>query len=324
MSHEAGSPAHLIIKDLIPGTQYHMAIRNSDKCNTSEISNIASMTTRTNEPPFVSNPFRDRIMRDVASETRFYIGDVFSDPDLDELTYKILVTNPSIALARVSDDYLYINPLRSGITTMRLAADDGNSGCDTATFNVVVTLNHAPVFSGFATDLTLIPNIAVEISLENVYDPEGDYPLSFSVLPFRSDIITATVSGDKLTINPRRHGDVALQIRASDAHSASSIATINITVEQKYTSDKTDQLLAYPNPTSDILWYSFKLESEMAAVIIRIMDSSGRTVYQTQRENLSEGAHYNNINIQDWYSGIYYIQLVKNGKLYDMKKILKL
>ena len=313
------------VSGLNPDTQYYMAIRNSDQCYTSEISNVATITTRINRPPEVLNPLPKVGLRDVANETAFYIGDVFTDPDGDEMAYEISGGNVRIATARLADDMLLIRPIAAGETIFTLTADDGNTGRTTESFSLVVTQNQAPVFDGLVTELILIPSSEpIIINMEDyAYDPEGDYPLSFNTLPIRNDIIKVEVAGNTLTIDPQRHGNVALQVRASDAYLATSTATINITVEQKYAPDKYDELLVYPNPTNDILWYSFILNDKTASIIVRITDSSGRTVYQTPAENLSEGVHYNNVNIQSWSSGTYFVQLIRNDVLYDTKQIVK-
>jgi len=322
---EAGSTAQTTIAGLNPDTQYFIAIRNSDQCNTSEISNVASFTTRMNQPPIVINPLPNKTLRDVAKETSFYIGDVFNDPDGDEMTYAISGGNARVATARLTGDSLLINPIAAGITTFRLTADDGNTGRTTESFSLVVTQNQAPVFDELIADMTLIPfSDPITINLRNyAYDPEGDYPLSFYAHLVENDIVNVEINNGILTIDPRRHGNKTLQIRVSDTYSATSTATINITVEQKYAPDSSDHLLVYPNPTTDILWYSFVLNDKTASIIVRIIDSSGRIMYQTRAENLSEGAHYYNVNLQSWSAGIYFVQFLKNGKLHDTKKVVK-
>jgi len=284
------------------------------------------MITRGNKPPVASKPLSNKTLRDVAEETSFYIGNIFCDPDGDEMTYEVTVSNTSIATARTSGDYLFIKPSRFGNTYITLIADDKNTGRTPTRFSLEVTRNQSPVIEELVSGLILIPYsdpFIIDLK-DHTRDPEGDYPLSFNAFLSVSGIVNVDIKDGVLTIDPRRHGNVELQIRAADRYSATSApSTINIRVEQKYAPDQNSQLLVYPNPTSSTLWYSFVLNDKPASVTIRITDASGKTMFLTQAENLTEGAHYQNINIQNWSAGIYFVQYIKDGVLRDVKKIVK-
>ena len=138
-----------------------------------------------------------------------------------------------------------------------------------------------------------------------------------------NDVVRYTIDGSILTIYARNHGYVMLQITASDPYKARSFEMIHITVEQKYKPDDFDQLLVYPNPASDILWYSFIVKEKSASIYIQIVDSSGKIMYQTTNQEKSEGTHYNYVDISNFYDGIYLMQYIKDGKIVDTKKIVK-
>ena len=317
----------ITVSGFLPETEYCIAIRNVDNCNMSIISNVAIFTTRENIPPVMVNqlfPENAVTLRDVADETEYCVGEVFFDEDADELNYLISVENTNVATARTEGDMLYISPKSAGTTTLTLTADDNNTGFADYVFTLTVTQNHAPQFDGLITEMTLIPHTEpIVIDLANyAFDTEDD-PISFRVQTTDRDILIAEVEASLLTIDARGHGYVALRITAFDPYSAQTTETIHITVEQKYAPQRSGQILAYPNPTSDILWYSFILDKP-AAVTVRIVDTAGRSMLQTATENLSTGAHYYNINIQNWISGVYYVQYISDGEVVDVKRVVKL
>ena len=324
ISNPATIAMQTILSELDPHTTYYIAISYSAyPCHTSGISNIAAITTRTNLPPVVLRPLPDVTMRDVSNGKTFYVGDVFTDEDGDPITYEISVASAMIASAKIVGDSATITPRSAGTTTVTLTANDHNAGRTSTTLSLTILQNQNPVFSGLFPDTTLIPSSApIVVNLAKyASDPEDD-PITFSVQTNIYGIVHASINDDILTITPRRHGDVKLQVSATDLYAARITNTIQITVEQKYAPDKPDQLLIYPNPTTDILWYSFQL-SEPAQISICFVNSTGQIIFQTPAGKQSSGVYYSNIDLSGWSVGTYIIQLNKNGKTLDTKKIIK-
>jgi hypothetical protein len=313
-----------IVTGLQPGTLYYIAIRNSDnQCDVSAISNVATFTTRSNAAPVVTNPLPDITLRDVAKETAYYIGDVFTDDDGDDMIYEISVSSARVATARLKDNSVLIKPVAAGKTTLTLTADDGNTGRTSFSLSLNITQNHAPEFRGLLTDTTLIPKSGtIVIDLAKFASDPDDDPLLFYVQPTKSDVVNTDINGSILTIDPRHHGNETLLVTASDPYAAKNTKPIHITVEQKYAPDKANRLLVYPNPTNEILWYSYIL-SEPASVYINIVNSTGQIMYQTPVEKRTTGTYYNNVNLQNWGAGMYLVQYFIGGKLVDTKKVVK-
>jgi hypothetical protein len=182
--------------------------------------------------------------------------------------------------------------------------------------------NHAPVISGLPADTTLIPHQAISVVLSRYFtDVDGDY-LNYHYTLTPTGIANINVRGSTLTIDPKAHGDAVLQITASDPFAATIVASVNITVEQKYAPDKAGELLLYPNPTSDVLWYSYLLK-EPALIIVRIVNASGQTMFQTPAKRHQAGAYYYSIPLTDWSAGVYFVQYIEDGKTINTKKIVK-
>lgn len=320
----AGSLVQTVVYGLKPATTYYIAIRNTDlPCQQSPISNIVSVTTRINHAPVVSCPLPSITLRDVANETAFYIGDVFTDEDGDDMIYEIKVASTKIASAKINGDSLMIIPYNAGITQLTLTADDGNTGRTTFSLPLTVTKNQTPQFKGLISEITMIPSSApIIINLDDYASDPDDDTLNFSAIPGKKGIVNATIEGSILTIKPLLHGELELQVVASDPYLATATRTIHIIVEQKYAPDKNNELLLYPNPAKDVLNYSYTL-TESASINILVFNSSGQIILQTVPEKRSKGTNYENMKMNGWSAGVYIIKLMKNEKVLDVKKFVK-
>ena len=117
---------------------------------------------------------------DVDREKAFYIGDIFTDDDGDEMKYEISVVFGRIATARIKGDSALIEPKMAGNTKLTITADDGNTGRTSFSVSLNITKNQAPVIHGLITDITLVPftapavlTVAIEVALL-VHTPVSD------------------------------------------------------------------------------------------------------------------------------------------------------
>jgi hypothetical protein len=215
-----------------------------------------------------------------------------------------------------------LTPLTTYHVAIRSVGNIGDKSGISNTATLTTTDNHAPEINRFPADTTLIPYNSVSLDLSKcIKDIDGD-ELSYIYTLRPGGIVNARIRGNTLTIDPQYHGSVVLQLTASDPFAATVTTSVNIDVEQKYAPDKAGELLAYPNPTSDILWYSYIL-NESASVSIRIVNTIGQMMFQTPTEKLRSGTYYDNINLSDWDIGVYLVQYIKDGKTVDTKKVLK-
>ncbi len=203
----------------------------------------------------------------------------------------------------------------------------GNIGDRSAISNVAVfttNVNHAPKVTKQIPDITLIPHetpAIIDLS-QYITDEDGDQ-LSYKYSVDNDEIVNAEIMDNILTIDPQHFGIATLQLTATDPFGETVAITVHVTVELKYSPDKTGELLVYPNPVTDILNYSFILD-ESASVIIRIANVSGQVVYQIPATGLSAGKYYYSVDISAWSSGVYILQYISNGKTMDTKKVMKL
>ncbi|MDR1154879.1 MAG: S8 family serine peptidase [Bacteroidales bacterium] len=215
-----------------------------------------------------------------------------------------------------------LTPLTTYHLAIRSVGNIGDKSGISNTVTMTTTGNHAPEISGFPADTTLIPYQPITLDLSGyITDSDGD-ELNYAYILRPRGIVNVRVRGNILTIDPQHHGSVVLQLTASDPFEETVTASVNIEVEQKYAPDKSGELLAYPNPTSDILWYSYILD-ESASVSVRIVSAKGLTMFQAPAEKLRSGTYYYSVNLSGWTTGVYFVQYIRDGKTVDTKKVLK-
>jgi subtilisin family serine protease len=215
-----------------------------------------------------------------------------------------------------------LTPSKAYSVAVRSVGNVGDKSAISGTATFTALDNHAPAIKGLPADTILIPHNTVTVNLSGyITDIDGDR-LSYTCTVRPTNIVTASISGYILTLDPQLHGNAVLQLTASDPFAETVSASVDIVVEQKYAPDKAGELLVYPNPTSDILWYSYILK-EPASVSTRIVNAIGQTVFQTPAAKLQPGAFYHNINISGWGIGVYFVQYIRDGKAVDTKKVVK-
>jgi len=93
------------------------------------------------------------------------------------------------------------------------------------------------------------------------------------------------------------------------------VSTINSnTIENNLT------LEVYPNPTKNQTTVNFEIE-KLSKVIINVVDVLGRSVY-TNNTTLSKGKHLAILNVENYDTGIYYINTKIAGKTFTNKLVV--
>jgi hypothetical protein len=80
-------------------------------------------------------------------------------------------------------------------------------------------------------------------------------------------------------------------------------------------------LVAYPNPTHDVLNIEFVSENDETA-IVKMTDAAGRLIY-TESLNATSGANRTSINVADFATGVYLLQLESNNKFEKLRVIVE-
>ena len=154
---------------------------------------------------------------------------VFTDPDGDALTYTASSSASNIAGASISGSILTITPVAGGSATITITASDGMSGAASTTFTV--TVNRPPIVSNAIADQNLTAGgAAFTQDLNLVFsDPDGN-ALAYTTSSSASNIATAAVAGNMLTVTPVATGMVTITVNANDGRGGAASTTFKVTV----------------------------------------------------------------------------------------------
>src|SRR6056297_2758401 len=108
----------------------------------------------TNDPPVVSNPIGDQEYDEYFGSDAIDLNTVFSDPDLNTLTYTAVGSDASVVTVSVSASTLTIGEAGLGTSVITVTADDGLETAEHI-FNVTVNnVNDAPEVDNTIDDIT--------------------------------------------------------------------------------------------------------------------------------------------------------------------------
>ena len=192
-----------------------------------------------NDAPVVVNPIADLIVDEDADPSTIVLSDVFSDPEDNALTFRVVNNNTDLLLAEVSNDTLQLRYAADSSGTARLivSAADASSGSVSDTFNVTVNaVNDAPVVSSAIADLTVdedAPSTDDYVALNSVFtDIEGD-DLSFAVANNNTSLVTAAIDSEDnldLSFAANSAGDAQIIITANDGNGGTVQDTFTVTI----------------------------------------------------------------------------------------------
>ena len=174
----------------------------------------------------------------VGDETTTNSSGYFTDPDGDELTFAANSSDPSVATASVSGDFVTVTAHAEGTATITVIATDPGGLSATQDFAVTVTeesTNRAPRPSG------AIPNAHLTVGDETTTnssgyftDPDGD-ELTFAANSSDPSVTTASVSGDIVTLTAHAEGTATVTVIATDPGGLSATQDFAATVTEQGT-----------------------------------------------------------------------------------------
>ncbi len=177
--------------------------------------------TPVNDAPVLSSPFEDITRDEDFDSFEIEVESHFTDVDGDALTYGATSDVDVVSVRITSDDMLEITAtsMEFGSATITVTATDGDDETASGAFSLTVdSVNDVPVLGTSLPDLTRDEDFeAFTIDLSNHFsDPDGtglDYTVSG-----QSGIVTATVSGNMLTVESIQdvNGAATLRISATD------------------------------------------------------------------------------------------------------------
>ena len=189
-----------------------------------------------NRAPLVSAPIPDQALKLNGNDTATIdLGRHFADPDGDPLTFQAASSDSGVVSASVAGNVLTLAAVSAGASDVTVTAADPGGLSAARTFRATVEPppNRAPLVATPIPDhaLMLSGNATATIDLgRHFVDPGGD-PLAFQAASSDTGVVSASVTGNVLTLTAVSAGASDITITASDPGGLSAAQTFRATVE---------------------------------------------------------------------------------------------
>ncbi len=183
-----------------------------------------------NRPPTVANAVDDQSVA-VNATVDVDVSAVFTDLDNDTLTLSVTSSATATATATLTGTTLTLNGVALGTAQVTLAANDGNGGQASDTFDVTVT-SSPPVVASPIANIRIARVTSRDIDLTPVFsDPDRD-TLSYSASSSNTGRVTVSLTGSTLTVRGRALGTATVTVTAADPSGASVSNQFDVTVQR--------------------------------------------------------------------------------------------
>ena len=156
----------------------------------------------------------------------------FSDPDGDQLTFRVTSSDSGVVSALISESGLILVPVAAGTASVTVTATDPGGLSATQTFEVTVgAANRDPVTVGSIPDQRLTAGgspVTLDVA-SSFSDPDGDQ-LTFEASSSDSGVVRAVVSGTEVILIPAAAGTATVTVTATDPGGLSATQTFEVTV----------------------------------------------------------------------------------------------
>jgi len=171
----------------------------------------------TNDVPYVSAPVPDQVYQEYFASATIDLATVFSDPDLDPLTFSASSSDSEIVSVGISGSILSITEQGLGSSTITVTAEDLLASAEDEFDVTVENVNDAPEVANPLNDLTRDEGFGTEtVDLSSTFsDKDGD-ALTFNAVSGDPGVVTVAVSGSILTITEVDPGSSTITVTASD------------------------------------------------------------------------------------------------------------
>jgi hypothetical protein len=120
---------------------------------------------------------------------------------------------------------------------------------------------------------------------------------------------------------PSSNGIITVKASNSCGLSAVRVLAVNNLSCPRNGQTGTISMVAYPNPTRDILNVEFATDND-EVTIVKMIDAAGRLIH-TETINAVSGANRTSIQVSDFAKGVYLLQLESNNKFEKLRVIVE-
>ena len=277
-------------------------------------------------PPYIANPVQDVVFNEYPQTIQVNLDGVATDPDDpdENITYSVINnTNSSALYAHVSNKILTMIRQNADQATADLtirATSDGQH----VDFNVHVIINAVidePPFIMNPVEEVLFEEFpqAIEINLDGVAtDPDDpDEGITYSVVSNPNpEALTATMNGKILQLVREMEEEAEFDL-AMRANSDGQFVDFNIHViiiEVEGVGENAMRIVAYPNPTSGMLYLSVDAQ-QFDYEVYSAMGQAVMSGHVTGNET--------SLDLGDCPKGVYFISIICDGNRMVRKVIVR-
>jgi hypothetical protein len=211
------------------------------------------------------------------------------------------------------------------LTASGAATYSWSNAAATASISVAPTTNTTYVVTGTGTNScakTVTANVSVNASPSiSVVSSASLICVGQSASLTPSGASTYTITGGSLVISPTVTTSYTVNGTAANGCQGSNTITQNVSpctgINNLASTIQNVSFLVYPNPTNDILNIKLDLTNE-SNTSIQLVNALGQVIIS---KNASQ--EISSLNVSSLTSGIYFVKLIQNGKVLDVKKVVK-
>ncbi len=171
----------------------------------------------TNDPPVVTSPIVSLTYDEYFGSDDIDLSTVFSDPDLNTLSYTAVSDDPGVVTVSIAGDLLTITEAGLGSTTVTVTADDDLATVQDIFTVTVNNVNDAPEVENPIADITRDEFFGTEtVDLTNTFSDKDNDALSYTATSSNTTVVTVSVTGTTLTITEVEPGTAEITVSASD------------------------------------------------------------------------------------------------------------
>ena len=259
-------------------------------------------------------------------------GSESDDPQGNPLTYQWnLIEKPSTSNSLLSDETLmmpHITPDRVGTYRFSLQVSNGETQSAPSFVSMYAYENRIPIA------LTQISRVRVNVNQTAVLDGSRSYDPDYENLYYEWDIYeqpegsTAIIQLSDLettTLIPDMEGSYHLYLTVNDGELYSVPWHVEVIASPATITPEisiTDNVLVYPNPTSDNVAVEFYLANS-SAINLSVSDIEGREIYTQTYSNLTSGSQHFDISMNELNvkPGMYILR-IQSDEITISRKIL--
>ena len=219
------------------------------------------------------------------ASAKIKLGDYFSDPDGDMMTYAAVSSDASKATVAVAGSTLTIRPVAQGSTTVTVTASDATRSAAQQMLVTVIT-NRRPVIDAHIPDSAALRQPVTYTVADYFSDPDGDV-LTYAIASTDSRKASAVLAGGILTIRPVRQGVNVVTVSATDGFVTVS-QNVTITVPRLTATTLRLGASVYDHRSTEVAWdFGIVGAPDGPTVTSRLLDETGRGEFRRLRVNKS-------------------------------------